>query len=50
MEAIHLCADVGFALRVQSIDGEQFMLTMDFRTNRVNVEIENGIIIKSRIG
>ncbi len=50
LEAIHLCVDNGLAFRVESEDGEKFMLTADFRTDRVNVQIERGVIVKSRIG
>jgi hypothetical protein len=50
LQAIHLCVDNGFTYRVESEDGEKFILTADFRTDRVNVQIEKGIIVKSRIG
>lgn len=50
LEAIHLCVDDGYTLRVESIDGENFMVTQEFNTKRINVKIENGKITKSRIG
>ena len=35
-------------VRVVAEDGEEFMTTMDFREDRVNVEVENGKITKVR--
>lgn len=34
----------GFVLRTAIEDGEQLALTMDFVTNRVNVEVTDGIV------
>ena len=35
-------------VRVIKQDGEEFMVTQDFRKNRVNVEVEDGKITKIR--
>ena len=34
----------GYTVRVVKEDGVWYMVTMDFRTDRINVIVENGII------
>lgn len=36
--------DPSFSIRVTKIDGQPCVVTHDFRLDRINVEIENGII------
>jgi len=36
--------------RIGEKDGEAFMLTKDYRTNRVTVSIESGFITKISVG
>ena len=36
--------------RIGEKDGEEFMLTKDYRTNRVTVSIESGFITKVSVG
>ncbi len=43
-EGIELLATQGLHLRVIKEDGEPFMVTMDFRLDRVNVIVDDGII------
>jgi len=50
LEAVNLCADGGYVIRVAAEDGEQYMLTMDLQLDRVNVRIENGIVVSSYMG
>ncbi len=40
----------GYESRLASIDGEEFMLTMDLNLKRINLHIEKGIVIGSFIG
>jgi hypothetical protein len=40
----------GFVLRVVKIDGESMIVTEDYRMDRVNVEIENEIVVAAEIG
>ena len=42
--------DAGLTWRVYEQDGEQFALTMDYRAERVNVKIENGVITDAYSG
>lgn len=49
-EAMQVAADSGWDYRVASRDGENFMLTTDYVTNRVNVSITNGLITEVTVG
>ncbi len=39
-----------YDMRVYCEDGENYMLTMDFKPNRINVEITNGLITNLHLG
>lgn len=49
-EALQCVEDAGLTWRVYEQDGEQFALTMDYRAERVNVKIENGIVTDAYSG
>jgi len=49
-EAKQLAAANNVQLRVAKQEGKMFLLSADFRTDRVNVEIEKGKIILAGIG
>jgi len=49
-EAQKVAAEMGWQLRVAMRDGEAFMLTQDFRTNRVNLTITKGLVTNVVIG
>jgi hypothetical protein len=50
-DAAEACAaDVGYSWRVYEQDGEQFALTMDYRVERINVKIEQGIVTDAYSG
>lgn len=49
-EAIVCVEDAGLTWRVTEQDGEEFALTMDYRAERVNVKIENGIVTDAYSG
>lgn len=49
-EVLREIRDMGYDSRVASIDGEEFMLTMDLNLNRINLHIDKGIVIGSFIG
>jgi len=50
-EQAEACAiDAGYTWRVFEQDGEQFALTMDYRVDRINVKIEQGIITEAYSG
>jgi hypothetical protein len=36
--------DDGFTIRIVEKDGQMFMLTMDFRADRINFRIRNNIV------
>ena len=44
-EARQYAIDGGFTTRITEEDGKAFMLTMDFRTDRINFRVRDGIII-----
>ncbi len=49
-EAKALCDAIGFQLRITREDSNWFIVTRDYRTDRVNVEIEHEKIVKASIG
>lgn len=50
VEARELCKDTEYTVRKVREDGEHFIITMDLRFNRINLELENGLIVKCDIG
>ena len=42
--------DAGYTWRVFEQDGEQFALTMDYRVDRINVKIEQGVVTEAYSG
>lgn len=49
-EATAAIAAAGGSVRVVSRDGEDFPMTMDYRFDRVNLRIEDGIVTDATIG
>lgn len=49
-EAEKMAQNSGFIVRVIERDGESFMITMDYRTNRVDVKVTNDIITDFSVG
>ena len=49
-EAIAKIAAAGFEARVISRDGQNFTMSHDFREDRVNLEITNGVVSNAHIG
>jgi hypothetical protein len=49
-EAQKVAAELGWQVRVAMRDGEAFMLTQDFQTNRVNLTIAKGLVTNVVIG
>lgn len=49
-QAKDLAKDNGFTVRVAGRDGECYALTMDYRTDRVNVYLEDGTVTAATIG
>ncbi len=45
-----LAASKGFLTRIVERDGESFIVTMDYRTNRVNLTVEKDIVTQVFIG
>jgi hypothetical protein len=45
-----ICTERGFSIRVTSEDGNPYIITHDFRIDRVNLSIENGIVVKANFG
>jgi hypothetical protein len=50
IEAQKVAAEMGWQVRVAMRDGEAFMLTQDFQTNRVNLTITKGLVTNVVIG
>jgi hypothetical protein len=49
-EAKALIEQAGMVMRVVARDGQEFMVTMDYHTGRVNVVVNNGIVTPREIG
>ena len=49
-EATSYTQRAGFELRLVEIDGEPLITTKDYRTDRVNVVIENNFVTSAEIG
>lgn len=49
-EARAICVDANRSFRVVREDETNFIVTMDFRLDRINVEVDNGIIIGINVG
>jgi hypothetical protein len=49
-EAQKVCTELGWQVRVAMRDGEAFMLTTDYQTNRVNLTITKGLVTSVVIG
>ena len=49
-DAEQLAQSSGFTLRIVERDGESFAITMDYRTDRVDVKVTNDIITEYSVG
>ncbi|MEY2966440.1 MAG: hypothetical protein RLY50_490 [Actinomycetota bacterium] len=49
-EATKIAADRGWTVRIAERDGEQYMLTLDFQVNRVNLSITGGRVTAVSVG
>lgn len=49
-EATKVATSRGWTVRIAERDGEQFMLTLDFQTNRVNLSITKGRVTAVAVG
>jgi heat shock protein HslJ len=49
-EAESAVEDAGFELRVLTVDGEGGPATSDFRSDRINVDVEDGEVTKATVG
>jgi hypothetical protein len=47
---LKLCKENDYDFRVVRQDSNNYAITMDLRFNRINLEIDNGIITKCDIG
>lgn len=49
-EAKAIAQDAGFAVRVTSRDNAKFPSTMDYREDRLNLAVEDGIVKSATVG
>jgi hypothetical protein len=49
-EAERTARAAGWQFRVAREDGEEFALTMDYREDRVNVEVDDGVVTDVNVG
>ena len=49
-DAIAAIQEIGDSYRIARRDKENFALTMDYRPNRINLEIDNDIVTAANIG
>lgn len=48
--AVQQIEAAGYTYRVVMIDGESFPMTMDYRLDRINLTLENGIVVDATWG
>jgi hypothetical protein len=49
-EATKVATEKGWAVRTVARDGESFPITMDYRTDRVNLTVEAGLVTAVTVG
>ena len=49
-EGTKLCLDNDYKVRITREDSSNYVITMDLRFDRINLELDNGIITKCDIG
>lgn len=49
-DAKKIVEDNGYVFRITSENSNDYIITCDFRTDRVNVKIENDLIISAELG
>lgn len=49
-EAKELVLFNGFSIRISREDNNNFSLTMNMRFDRIDIELDNGLVTKSKIG
>ena len=49
-EAEKATTDAGFTFRITSVDGEPKPVTMDYREDRINAEVEADKVVRVTIG
>lgn len=49
-EGLKLCLDNKYQFRITREDSNNYVVIMDLRFDRINLEIDKGIITKSNIG
>lgn len=50
IKAREIAGWAGYRLRVTSEDGNVFIGTMDYRLDRINVTIKEGIVVSAKLG
>lgn len=49
-DATAIVTDQGLTVRIVARDGEYYAVTKDYRTDRINFSIENGVVVKATVG
>jgi hypothetical protein len=49
-EARKIASNNSQTIRLTRVDEERYMVTMDFRMDRVNIELDNGIVTSANLG
>lgn len=49
-QAESAAAAAGYTVRIASVDGEPRALTMDYRFDRINLELESGTVTAANVG
>ena len=49
-QAIDLIEQLGYRWRMSMEDGKAYILTMDYCTGRINLIVENGIVVRTEVG
>lgn len=49
-EALNLCKERNLRSRITMENGQSFIVTMDYRLDRINFHIENNIVVNQKRG
>ena len=49
-EGLKLCSENDYIVRVKREDSNHYSINLDYRFNRINLELDKGIITKCNIG
>ena len=49
-QALEICSQRGLSARITRDNGQSFIVTMDYRMDRINFHIENNVVVSQKRG